>query len=132
MRILIRLIIVAALSWVGVVLYMDARAYQTEENPDQSKIVLYFAGITLVGAVVGTVVAVSLIPTIGDALGNMFFNPNQEVEKDPHSGAMAKVAQGDYEGAIEEYRKAFEKDPNDTLALSEIAHFYCDKLHNYD
>ena len=48
---------------------------------------------------------------------------------------MAKIAQGDYEGAIEEYKKAsLRRPPDDTHALSEIIgpSLYCDKLHDHD
>lgn len=132
MRILVRLVIVAALTYLGVVLFWDARAYQASEAADQTKLVLYFVGVIFVGLAVGAIVALSLIPMIGEYVGSFFFNPDQEIEKDPHSGAVAKIAAGDYEGAIEEYRKVFEANPSDTMALSEIAHFYCDKLANPD
>src|SRR5450432_2409823 len=128
MRVFTRLVIVAALLWLCYVLFADARAYQSVENPDPTRIVLYFGSVCLVGMLVGCIVAFSLIPTIGDHLGDAFFNPSQEIERDPHAGAMSKVAQGDFEGAIEEYRKVLESNPGDTHAISEIAHFYCDKL----
>jgi hypothetical protein len=111
MRIFTRLVIVAALCWLGYVLFVDCRHYQAQEDADQTKIAVYFIGIVTIGIVVGCVVALSLIPAIGDHVGDAFFNPNQEIERDPHSGALAKIAQGDFEGAI--------------------AHFYCDKLRNF-
>lgn len=130
MRIFTRLVIVAALAWLGYILFSDARDYQKVEDADPTKIMLYFGGVILVGVAMGTIVAMSLIPAIGDAMGNFLFNPNEEVEKDPHAGAMAKVAQGDYEGAVEEYRTVVASNPSDTLALSEIAHLYCDRIGN--
>jgi tetratricopeptide (TPR) repeat protein len=69
-----------------------------------------------------------IMPRLGDAVGNFFFQPNQEVEKDPHSSAAAAVARGDYEAAVEEYRQILEKDPTDTLSYSEIAKISCEHL----
>jgi len=50
------------------------------------------------------------------------------MEHDRHADAIAKLAQGDPEGAIEDYEAIFAKDPADTLALSEIARICCRDL----
>ncbi len=130
MRIFLRLVIVAALSYLGLVLFWDARAYQANEDADQTKLVLYFVGVVFTGVAVGGIVALSLIPLVGEQIGSFFFNPGQQIEKDPHAPAVSKIAAGDYEGAIEEYRNVLEDNPSDTMAISEIARFYCDKLEN--
>jgi tetratricopeptide (TPR) repeat protein len=121
----------AALVWLAVVLFNDARGQAGAEQPDGIKVFMYFGAVVMIAIVIGTILAMSVVPAIGDAIGSCFFNPNQEIEKDPHSGAVARIAQGDYEGAIAEYQHAFEKNPGDTMAISEIVHLYCDKLHDY-
>jgi tetratricopeptide (TPR) repeat protein len=121
----------AALVWLAVVLFNDARGQAGAEQPDGIKVFMYFGAVVMIAIVIGTILAMSVVPAIGDAIGSCFFNPNQEIEKDPHSGAVARIAQGDYEGAIAEYQHAFEKNPGDTMSLSEIVHLYCDKLHDY-
>lgn len=132
MRILFRLAIVivfAALTWF---LFSTAREMQGAEQPDHSKIILCFAGIVLLAVLGGSVLAFSVLPAAAESVGNAFFSPNEEIEKSPHSDAQAKMAQGDFPGAIEEYRRAFEADPSDTLALSEIARIYCERLQDFD
>ena len=42
--------------------------------------------------------------------------------------AAAKMAAGDYHGAIEEYQKALAEKPDDTFTISEIAKIKADKL----
>ena len=136
MRIFTRIIIIAALGWLVWVLFQNVRpeTLQTvDENgvpiaDAQMKVMLYFGVIVLMVVVIGVIIALSLIPAIGDRIGSFFFNPNDQVEKNPHADAMACMAQGDYGGAIKGYFKACEENPLDTHALSEIAHIYCDKL----
>jgi tetratricopeptide (TPR) repeat protein len=133
MRILVRSLIVAALVWVGVVLYFDAKNEQEKgEDADKSKVVLLFAGMTLVGAVAGVIAGLALLPAVGDAAGHFLYDPNEKIQKDPHSAAVAKLAQGETEEAAEEYVKVWRDNPHDTLALTEIVHLYCDKLKKFD
>jgi len=134
MRIFTRIVIVATLSWVVWVLFQEVNALQTvDENgvaiaENQTKVMLFFGGIILLVVVIGLIIALSLIPAIGDRIGAFFYNPNEEIEKDPHADAIACMAQGDFGGAIKAYFKACGANPMDTHALSEIAHIYCDKL----
>lgn len=129
MRIVGRIIIVLALGWVAFVLFTQAQhQQQLGEEADHTITMMLFAGVILVGCVAGAVVALSLIPAIGDAVGHFFYAPNERVAQDPHAAAVAKVAQGDYEGAVEAYLAVWEKDPADTLAASEAARIYCERL----
>jgi hypothetical protein len=133
MRIIIRSLVVAALAWVCFVLYFDARNERDKgQDADNSKVVLLFAGMVLTGAVAGAVAGLALLPAVGDAIGHFFYDPNEKIEKDPHSAAVAKLAQGDIEGAAGEYVEVWRDDPHNMLALSEIYHLYCDKLHQPD
>ena len=117
-----------ALAWLTVVIFSEARAEAKKEKPDDGKIVLYFGGVILVGGAAGILVVTVLMPAVGDALGNLFFSPNQQAEKAPHADAVAALARGDHEAAVQAYLKAFEKDPHDTLALSEMAKIECEHL----
>lgn len=132
MRFYVRGVIVLVLLWLEFVLYRQAQSLRNMEMVDGTKVLVFFLSIVAIAIVIGTIVAVTLIPAIGESVGGFLFNPNQAVEKDPHAGAMAKMAQGDYEGAIEEYRQAYENDTSDLHALSEIVHIYCDKLGDVD
>lgn len=129
MRIVARLAIVAVLGWLMTVLLRHAHATQSGVSSDPSKMVFYYLGIVGLGLVIGCVVAWSLLPAIGDQVGSYFYNPATEIEKNPHQKAMAKMAGGDFQGAVDEYARVLEKDPADTHAISEMVRIYCDKLH---
>jgi hypothetical protein len=124
----IRLLFLAALGWVGFVLYSEAAAQSRLDQPDGSKVALLFAGSVVDGLGIATILAFIIVPAIGNSVGGFFFNPGTEIEPDPHSDAIAKLAQGDPEGAIEVYEDILAKDPFDTLAFSEIARICCRDL----
>jgi hypothetical protein len=114
--------------WVGYVLLSVAENEAHMTNPDASRVILLFGGTVLDGAVVAVMVTTLVIPAVGARIGSYFFNPNEQIEHDPHADAIAKLAQGDPEGAIEDYNAILAKDPTDTLALSEIARICCRDL----
>jgi hypothetical protein len=132
MKTFARFVLAVALAYLVVVLLADVqlqmKLQSAAEKPDYSRITVSFVVILGAAIAIGAMFALSVLPAIADKIGSFLFNPNQEIEKPPHSVAMAKMAQGDYHGAVEEYQK----DPYDTLALSEIAHIYCDKLKECD
>ncbi|SRR5581483_1352759 len=128
MRIFTRLVLVAALLYLGFVLFQEGRVQQSAENADQTKIILYFAGVILVALFAGTIVALSLVPAIGDWVGHLLVSPDEKIEHDPHMDAQAKIAQGDYHGAISIFLQIFESDHTDTHALNEAVRLYIEKL----
>lgn len=130
MRTLARTVVILALIWLEVILYLEALKLRNAETADGTKVFLVFLAIIFIAIVIGAIVATAIIPAIGDAVGSFFFNPNQEIERGPYADAMACVAKGDYGEAIEEYKKVIGRDPADTHAASEIVHLYCDKLVN--
>src|SRR5271154_4593041 len=127
---LTRGLLILGLLWLEVVLFYYVGKIRDSENPDNTTLVLLFLAIIIGAIVIGTFFALFIVPAFGEFIGNLFFNPNQEIEKSPYSAAMAKVAQGDYESAIEEYKKTLEENSEDNHALREIIHLYCDKLHD--
>jgi len=131
MRVLVRLLILAALGWLTYVLLMAARTHANIEGADQSKTFLLFGGVVCLAVVIGAITALSLLPAIGEAFSGIFYGSNAEIQKDPHSAALSKSAQGDLEGAIAEYIAIYNDNRSDTMALSEAVHIYCDRLHDY-
>ncbi len=100
-----RAFLIAGLLFLEVVLLQHVAKIRDSENPDNNTLILLFMGVIFVAIIIGSIFGFSIVPAIGETVGNFFFNPNQQIEKGPHSNALAKVAQGDYEGAIEEYKK---------------------------
>ena len=128
MGISLRLLFLAAFTWVGYVLFSEAEVQAHLENPDNSKVVLLFAGAVLDGTVIALILTILVVPAVGDRIGSFFFNPSEKIEHDQHADAIAKLAQGDFEGAIEDYEEIWARDPSDTLAVSEIARICCRDL----
>ena len=128
MRFLLRLLTVVALGAVLFLLFTMAQASQMGDNPDNSKLVACYAGIVLVGAGLAALVAIWYLPMIGDFIGSFLYSPEEE-ERHPHASALAKVAAGDYLAAIGEYEARIEENREDILAVHEVVHLYCDKLH---
>jgi tetratricopeptide (TPR) repeat protein len=98
------------------------------EIVDRSRVVMLFGASVLTALGIGGVLIVCFLPMLGDWIGNFFFNPNDQLDRSPHADALAAIAQGDFDAAIEEYRRCVEKNPTDTLAISEVARLYAQKL----
>jgi tetratricopeptide (TPR) repeat protein len=128
MGVFFRLLLLTAFLWVGYILYSEAREQAKLDQPDSSKVALLFGGALLDGLVIAGIAAFTLVPLMGQAVGSFFFNPDAKIEHDPHSDAIAKLAQGDPEGAIGVYEAMIAKDPSNTLAISEIARICCRDL----
>jgi tetratricopeptide (TPR) repeat protein len=124
----VRLILFAGFALLGLLLLHGASVQAHAEHTDANKVILYFCGAILDGLILALLVAKLFVSAIGDRVGTYFFNPGEEIEHDPHADAIAKLAQGDPDGAIEVYEEILRKDPADTLAISEIARICCRDL----
>ena len=81
---ILRILLFAGLLTLTVVLFAEARAANRAAEVDASKIVLLFVSVVIVGGATAVLFVVTVIPSIGDAIGNLFFQPNEQVERDPH------------------------------------------------
>jgi tetratricopeptide (TPR) repeat protein len=129
MGISIRVLIAVAFFWLAFIFLREAQLLQGKPDQDGSRVVLLFAGVVFSGLVGAALVATTVIPQLGESVGNFLFNPNEKAEEHPHGKAVAAVGSGDYQRAVNEYRKIYEKNPDDTLALSEAARVLCEKMH---
>jgi tetratricopeptide (TPR) repeat protein len=68
----------------------------------------------------GVVFVAYLLPILAHRATHTVFDSGEILEKDPMAEARSKVAQGDYEGAIEAYRIASENDPENRMPWIEI------------
>ena len=89
-----------------------------------------FALTVIGGTILGLLAVKYLVPRIGDAVGTFFYSSGEVIVPDDSMKAAAKVAQGDYEGAIEEYLTILKEKPDNTLAIQEIAKIRAHKLGN--
>ncbi|MCF7785474.1 MAG: hypothetical protein K9N47_05085 [Prosthecobacter sp.] len=71
-----------------------------------------------------------LIPWLGDMMGEAVFSSGEKVEQDHMTKAAARIAQGDYPGAIEHYEKMLDEKPDDPFPVAEIAKIHAERLHN--
>ena len=130
MRLIPRLLAVAVMLAAMFLLIRHVRELQAAGEVEISKLVTYYFAILGLAASTALVTCISLLPLLGEFAGNFMFAPNEQIERSPHADALARLAAGDFQGAIDAYKKVFEENPQDTHAASEIVHLYCDKLNN--
>lgn len=68
----------------------------------------------------GLVFVAYVLPMLAHRATHTVFDSGETVEKDPMTDARSKAAQGDYEGAVEAYRAAAAKDPENRMPWVEI------------
>lgn len=90
-------------------------------------IFLWYAATAIVG---GFLFVTYVLPFIGDVIGSSLYSSGEEVTPDPFMKANSKIAQGDYEGAIAEYREAAREEPTNRRPVAEITNLYLDRLRN--
>lgn len=91
-----------------------------------------FAVVMLGGVVIAMLLAKLILPWIGDAVGGFFYSSGEKVDNSQSLRAAARLAQGDYAGAIAEYEKMLAANPGDSFAVSEIAKVRAERLHEPD
>jgi len=69
-----------------------------------------------------------VLPWLGDLMGEAVFSSGEKVEQDHMTKAAARIAQGDYTGAIEYYEKMLEEKPDDPFPVAEIAKVQAERL----
>lgn len=94
---------------------------------DPGMLLVYFIAI---GAIGGFFVVKFVLPWFGDAVSTAILSSGEEVKIDESMKAAAKLAQGDYEGAITEYEKALRENPAQSFPVGEIAKICAEKLHD--
>lgn len=94
----------------------DQVAAKENEN-SLSGIMLAF----LTAGLVGVVFVVDLLPLLAHRFTHAVYDSGEEVEEDVMHDARAKLAQGDYDGAIAAFRDAAAQDPQNRIPWVEIA-----------
>lgn len=86
--------------------------------------------VILMGLAGGLLAVKYLIPWLGDMMGEAMFSSGEKVEQDPMNKAAARIAQGDYPGAIEQYESMLREKPDDPFPVAEIAKMHAERLHD--
>ncbi|HYF34927.1 MAG TPA: tetratricopeptide repeat protein [Prosthecobacter sp.] len=89
---------------------------------------MLFIYVIVLAVVAGVAMVKWVLPWIGDAASTAMLSSGEEVRPDESMKAAAKVAQGDYEGAIAEYEKSLRENPKQAFAVGEMAKICNEKL----
>ncbi len=121
-RIVIKLGLAALL--VLVVLWMQ----QNWKNWNDEKEVYKLLSILLLAVGGGFFFVMVILPKLGDAVGTAMYSSGEVASSDEGAKAAAKIAKGDYQGAIEEYEIMMTEKPADPFPVAEIAKIRAEKL----
>lgn len=84
----------------------------------------------LTAGLVGVVFVIDVLPAIAHRMTHAVYDSAEMVEEDVMHDARAKLAQGDYEGAVGAFRDAATQDPLNRLPYVEIAKIQREQLHD--
>src|SRR3954469_56853 len=87
----------------------------------EEKVMHQLLAVLLIAVVGGFFLVLVVLPRFGDVVSTAMTSSGEEVKLEGASKATGLIAQGDYEGAIEEYEKVLQEKPDDAFAVSEIA-----------
>lgn len=89
-----------------------------------------FVFVIFLGLAGGLLAVKFFIPWLGDLMGEAVFSSGEKVEQDHMTKAAARIAQGDYPGAIEQYEIMLVEKPDDPFPVAEIAKIHAERLHD--
>jgi tetratricopeptide (TPR) repeat protein len=84
--------------------------------------------VILMGLAGGLLAVKYFIPWLGDMMGEAMFSSGEKAEQDHMTKAAARIAQGDYPGAIEQYESMLSEKPDDPFPVAEIAKIHAERL----
>ncbi len=126
---LFQLILLLGLGYGLYFSYTNGMVEMAKQEPDSTLVVGYWGAMILCSVGLGAIFALRVAPKIGEWMASLFYSaPGEQVEKSPHSAALAKIATGDYAAAVVEYEKVLSNDPEDIMALVEISRLYIERL----
>ena len=109
----------------------DGKAADLESKIQSMEGEKTFSGVLLTflsAGFVGIIFVVHILPFFAQRVTHAVYDSAEMVEKDVMHDARSLLAQGDYEGAIEAFKKAAAADPMNRLPWVEIAKIYKDNL----
>ena len=91
-----------------------------------------FAVTLVVGGVVAVLVAKWLLPKIGDRVATFFYSSSEQGSTGNSDVTLAKLARGDFMGAIRDYEKRLAENPKDLQAIRELTKIRAENLEDVD
>jgi len=113
---------------IGIVILLVIAAWQFVKMGDDGVKLIFFIAVGVGG---GFLALKYFIPWVGESLGTFFYSSGEEIQMDDYMRAAAKMAQGDFDGAIEEYEKVAKAHPTDPHPVAEIAKIHSDRFHDH-
>ncbi|WP_193213732.1 tetratricopeptide repeat protein [Luteolibacter marinus] len=107
----------------------DIKSFQADiEGREGEKVFVGILLAFLTAGLVGIVFVIHVLPAIAQRFTHAVYDSAEMVEQDAMHNARAKVAQGDWEGAIEEFRAAAAEDPLNRVPYVEISKIQIEHL----
>jgi tetratricopeptide (TPR) repeat protein len=91
-----------------------------------------FAITLMVGGAVAVLVAKWLLPRIGDGVATFIYSSNEQGSTGNSDATLAKLAKGDFTGAIRDFEKRLEENPKDLHAIRELTKIRAENLEDVD
>ncbi len=121
-RLLVFLLVLVAL----VLAYQATRQFERESDRALYGMILFIGG----GIILGFMVALFIIPAVGDRIAGFFYNAPEKAAPEAGSKARALVAQGQYTEALDAYLEFAKDQPENRLPVAEAMRLAREKLHN--
>ncbi|MEM7146687.1 MAG: hypothetical protein AAF591_16240 [Verrucomicrobiota bacterium] len=93
-----------------------------------TKLIIFIVG----GVALGIILMMYVIPAIAGAASNFAYSAPEKTGNELGAAAVAKLAQGDLQGAIDEYKKLIEENPTDRFPVVEAAKIYVERMGDID
>lgn len=94
----------------------------------QDDVGMSFVYFIALGVIIGLLVVKYGVTWFGEAVGTAVYSSGEMIRVNDGVKAAAKLAQGDYEGAIAEHEKSLQEDPAQSFPIAEIAKICVEKL----
>lgn len=111
----------------------DAKIAKLKEEVHTKESVRIFNGVLLTifcASLIAVVAVIDVLPAFAHRMTHAVYDSAEMMENDVMHDARSLVAQGDFEGAIEGFKKAAAADPLNRLPWVEIVKIYKDNLHD--
>lgn len=105
-----------------------AAVFFNTDSDDDTSAVMQLPALMLAGVYVGVMFVIYVLPAITDKATTAVLDSGELVERDPLHDARAAYARGDYEEAMEVYRRVADEDPYNRLPWVEISKIQHDNL----